>query len=409
MVEHLFHEEPCACVERCLAASDDEWFTKRFRKDVPPVLALNNSDLPNHIFKWWQSLQSKSKANYSEVIKDLFSVIPGEERYRDTGPSRCRTCAVVGNSGNLLGSYYGPVIDNHDFVFRMNKAPVQGYEKDVGSRTTHRIMYPESATHLDNNTHLVLLPFKILDIQWITSALTDGSIKRTRFKVIDKLQATRDKVNVFGFGANSKGTWHHYFENTPKRFKRTEGAGTTGFRNTGLRTTRLGNARTNRLRTIRLRSDRTNGLWTTRLGSAGTSGLGTTELVSTGTTGLTTTRLGNAGTSELGTTKLGTTRLGSAGNSALRTTKLESTGTTGLGTTRLGSAGINDLRTTELEITGATGLGTTTLASAGTSGLGTSGLGTTGFRTTGLRTTRLGNAGTVNLGPPDLGVLGSLD
>ncbi len=33
----------------------------------------------------------------------------------------------------------------------MNKAPVQGYEKDVGSRATHRIMYPESATHLDNN------------------------------------------------------------------------------------------------------------------------------------------------------------------------------------------------------------------------------------------------------------------
>ncbi len=50
----------------------------------------------------------------------------------------------------------------------MNKAPVQGYEKDVGSRATHRIMYPESATHLDNNTPLVLLPFNTLDIQWVT-------------------------------------------------------------------------------------------------------------------------------------------------------------------------------------------------------------------------------------------------
>ncbi|KAL1255108.1 hypothetical protein QQF64_013169 [Cirrhinus molitorella] len=263
MVDHLFPKEPCACVERCLAASDDEWFAKRFRKDVSPVLALSNSILPEHIFKWWQSLQSRSTANYSQVIKELFSVVPGEEWYRDAGPSRCRTCAVVGNSGNLLGSHYGPFIDNHDFVFRMNKAPVEGYEKDVGSRTTHRIMYPESASHLDNNTHLVLLPFKTLDIQWVTSALTDGSIKRTRFKVINQLQATRDKVmvmhpafmhyvhntwlhiksrrsypstgflvlifamhvcdevNVFGFGANSKGTWHHYFENTPKFFKRT--------------------------------------------------------------------------------------------------------------------------------------------------------------------------------------------
>uniref|UniRef100_A0A8C1B4N2 CMP-N-acetylneuraminate-beta-galactosamide-alpha-2,3-sialyltransferase 1 n=1 Tax=Cyprinus carpio carpio TaxID=630221 RepID=A0A8C1B4N2_CYPCA len=263
MVERLFHDEPCACMERCLAASDDKWFTEHFRKDVPPVLSLNNSVFSDHIFKWWQSLQSRSKANFSQVITELFSVIPGEERYRDAGPSRCRTCAVVGNSGNLLGSYYGPLIDNHDFVFRMNKAPVEGYEKDVGSRTTHRIMYPESATHLDNNTHLVLLPFKTLDIQWVTSALTDGSIKRTRFKVIHKLQANKDKVmvmhpafmhyvhntwlhiksrrsypstgflvlifalhicdevSVFGFGSNSKGTWHHYFEKTPKSFKRT--------------------------------------------------------------------------------------------------------------------------------------------------------------------------------------------
>uniref|UniRef100_A0A672RM42 CMP-N-acetylneuraminate-beta-galactosamide-alpha-2,3-sialyltransferase 1 n=1 Tax=Sinocyclocheilus grahami TaxID=75366 RepID=A0A672RM42_SINGR len=195
VVERLLHEEPCACMERCLAASDDELFAEHFRKDVPPVLSLNN--ITDSFLIYSQSLQSsRSKTNYSQVIKELFSVIPGEERYRDAGPSRCRTCAVVGNSGNLLGSYYGPVIDNHDFVFRMNKAPVQGYEKDVGSRTTHHIMYPESATHLDNNTHLVLLPFKTLDIQWVTSALTDGSIKR-------------------------KGTWHHYFEKTPKSFKRT--------------------------------------------------------------------------------------------------------------------------------------------------------------------------------------------
>ncbi|KAK9958060.1 hypothetical protein ABG768_012241 [Culter alburnus] len=263
IVERLFHEEPCACMERCLAASDDEWFTERFRQNVPPLLSLNNSVLPDNIYTWWQSLQSKSQANYSQVIQELFSVIPGEGHYRDAGPSRCRTCAVVGNSGNLVGSFYGPLIDSHDFVMRMNKGPVEGYEKDVGSRTTHRIMYPESATHLDNTTHLVLLPFKILDIQWVTSALTDGTVKRTRYKVIDKLQANKDKVmvihpafmhyvhttwlhiksrrsypstgflvlmfalhicdevNVFGFGANSKGTWHHYFEKMPKSFKRT--------------------------------------------------------------------------------------------------------------------------------------------------------------------------------------------
>lgn len=54
IAERLFHEEPCACMERCLAASDDEWFTERFRQDVPPLLSLNNSVLPDNIYTWWQ-------------------------------------------------------------------------------------------------------------------------------------------------------------------------------------------------------------------------------------------------------------------------------------------------------------------------------------------------------------------
>ncbi|TRY87562.1 hypothetical protein DNTS_014524 [Danionella cerebrum] len=239
IAEHMFHRDPCACVERCLAASRDPWFLELFRGDIPPLLSRENSNISDDIFNWWQG------------------------HYRDAGSHRCRTCAVVGNSGNLLGSKYGLLIDNHEFVMRMNKAPIEGFEKDVGSRTTHRIMYPETATHLDNSTHLLLLPFKTLDIQWVTSALSDGSIKRTRFKVIDKLRADKnkamvmhpafmyyvhntwlhigsqrsypstgflvlmfalhvcDEISVFGFGANTKGTWHHYFESMPQKFRLT--------------------------------------------------------------------------------------------------------------------------------------------------------------------------------------------
>jgi hypothetical protein len=49
---------------------------------------------------------------------------------------RFRTCAVVGNSGILLGSGRGAQIDAHDLVVRLNNARVEGYAADVGAKTS---------------------------------------------------------------------------------------------------------------------------------------------------------------------------------------------------------------------------------------------------------------------------------
>ena len=44
--------------------------------------------------------------------------------------------AVVGSSGNLLGSGYGASIEGgHDLIIRTNSATTAGYEADVGART----------------------------------------------------------------------------------------------------------------------------------------------------------------------------------------------------------------------------------------------------------------------------------
>lgn len=61
---------------------------------------------------------------------------------------------------------------------RLNNAPVHGYEHDVGSKTTMRLFYPESAhfnpkTENNPNTLLVLVAFKPMDFQWMETILHD--------------------------------------------------------------------------------------------------------------------------------------------------------------------------------------------------------------------------------------------
>ncbi|XP_069511270.1 alpha-N-acetylgalactosaminide alpha-2,6-sialyltransferase 2-like isoform X2 [Ambystoma mexicanum] len=53
-----------------------------------------------------------------------------------TAASPCIRCAAVGNGGILNGSKMGKEIDQHDYVFRVNGAILDGFEEDVGNRTS---------------------------------------------------------------------------------------------------------------------------------------------------------------------------------------------------------------------------------------------------------------------------------
>ncbi|XP_025895110.1 CMP-N-acetylneuraminate-beta-galactosamide-alpha-2,3-sialyltransferase 4 [Nothoprocta perdicaria] len=91
---------------------------------------------------------------------------------------KCRRCAVVGNGHRLRNSSMGETIDTYDVVIRLNNAPVHGYEQDVGSKTTMRLFYPESAhfnpgRENEPGTLLVLVPFKAADFQWLEAVLRD--------------------------------------------------------------------------------------------------------------------------------------------------------------------------------------------------------------------------------------------
>ncbi|XP_077527190.1 uncharacterized protein LOC144138673 isoform X2 [Haemaphysalis longicornis] len=56
----------------------------------------------------------------------------------------CATCALVGYSGNLLGSGLGGSVDASDCVIRLGRSPGKGYDQDVGSKTTFRLLHADT-------------------------------------------------------------------------------------------------------------------------------------------------------------------------------------------------------------------------------------------------------------------------
>ncbi|XP_015243529.1 PREDICTED: CMP-N-acetylneuraminate-beta-galactosamide-alpha-2,3-sialyltransferase 2-like [Cyprinodon variegatus] len=252
-VEDFQFPKPCSCSDSCVSdLRGSAWFSMRYDPNQEPILRAKNNFDPDAL-AWWQGLQrSGNDQTLEEVMAKMFQVVSPPTVETKPVPTRCRKCAVVGNSGNLRRSGHGKLINSHSFIIRMNKATTRGFENDVGNRTTHHFLYPESAVDVDHGVSLVLLPFKLRDLEWLTSALSTGHIKMTYMRVKDRVVADKDKVlvvnpvffkyvhdrwtelhgrypstgmlaiifalhtcdqvSVFGYGADKQGNWHHYWE-----------------------------------------------------------------------------------------------------------------------------------------------------------------------------------------------------
>ncbi|CAL9179245.1 unnamed protein product [Musa hybrid cultivar] len=125
------------------------WRSMRYAGSRPGLLArLRFPARPEHpdrgrlfqefrwrLSDWFLDSRGLQPEVMSELIERIKRPIDRHYGYPHTGRPYA-TCAVVGNSGVLLKSAHGRLIDGHDLVIRLNNARTAGYQQHVGSKTT---------------------------------------------------------------------------------------------------------------------------------------------------------------------------------------------------------------------------------------------------------------------------------
>ena len=84
------------------------------------------------------ALRIKNKTTGRRCNMEAFNN-PAISRKVLLGKRKYTSCAVVGSSGKMVGASFGKEIDGHAFVVRHNNAPTEGFEADVGGKTSMMI------------------------------------------------------------------------------------------------------------------------------------------------------------------------------------------------------------------------------------------------------------------------------
>ncbi|XP_041804371.1 ST3 beta-galactoside alpha-2,3-sialyltransferase 3b isoform X1 [Chelmon rostratus] len=151
----------------------------KFMKPAPMFLDRNfkrlakvNSYLPPFGFK-----------TQERIIDSILTTTKNYGLGEELDSLSCKRCIIVGNGGILSNKSLGSRIDDYDVVVRLNEAPVTGYGKDVGTKTTMRITYPEGAIQKPENYEkdslFVFSAFKPLDFKWLRQMVFKEKLRGT--------------------------------------------------------------------------------------------------------------------------------------------------------------------------------------------------------------------------------------
>uniref|UniRef100_A0A8C9SDL5 Lactosylceramide alpha-2,3-sialyltransferase n=1 Tax=Scleropages formosus TaxID=113540 RepID=A0A8C9SDL5_SCLFO len=113
--------------------------------------------------------------NMKDKLHEILSLLPKSTGQESSG-NACQRCVVVGNGGILRGLRLGSLIDQFDIIIRLNSGPVQGFSKDVGTRTSIRMSYPEGSPTAwedqDPRLLFVAVVYKSVDFNWLRAMIT---------------------------------------------------------------------------------------------------------------------------------------------------------------------------------------------------------------------------------------------
>lgn len=123
---------------------------RKFHHDVQSKSSSSSSGIPLSLrspmfYRYWLDFRrnlndwARKKRFQADIMNDLVRLVKHviDNHYGLNRLDRkYESCAVVGNSGILLNSNYGELIDSHEMVIRLNNARIERFEKHVGSKTS---------------------------------------------------------------------------------------------------------------------------------------------------------------------------------------------------------------------------------------------------------------------------------